>query len=185
MTRSTGGGRSAYQMFFAGSTVLAGANILWKAWAPPKVQLFMYTALHRRTWTAERRKRHRLQEDNTCCLCEQAPESIEHLILQCPIAKEVWWRLLNEIHQPNRFQAVNDTLFGSWSRIRANLAKEQRKGIDSLFLLIAWHLRNARNGKVFRGQTMSVQEIIDRIQEEAGLWTRAGAKHLGSLLGRE
>lgn len=115
--------KSAYRMFFAGSTKLAGENILWKTWAPQKVKLFVYIALHQRTWTAERRKRHGLQDEDSCCLCDQAQETIDHLIFNCPIAKEVWWAILNWVHLPRRFQQANTSHFTSWSNIRGGLPK--------------------------------------------------------------
>jgi hypothetical protein len=34
-----------------------------------------WLALHCRLWTAERRKRHGLQDDDGCALCDQEPET--------------------------------------------------------------------------------------------------------------
>jgi len=51
---------SAYRAFFHGSTNLPGAKELWRTKAPPRVKFFFWLALHRRLWTADRRKRHGL-----------------------------------------------------------------------------------------------------------------------------
>lgn len=75
--------RSAYQAFFTGWTTMAGAMELWRASAPPKVKFFFLLALHGRLWTAERRKRHRLQPDASCVLCDQADETGDHLLCSC------------------------------------------------------------------------------------------------------
>ena len=62
---------STYRAFFAGSTRLLGAKELWRTKAPPWVKLFFWLALHRRLWTADHRKRHGLQDDDACALCDQ------------------------------------------------------------------------------------------------------------------
>jgi hypothetical protein len=59
---------STYRVFFEGSTRLLGAKELLKTRAPPKVKFFMWTAIHRRLWTADRRHRHGLQDEDTCNL---------------------------------------------------------------------------------------------------------------------
>ncbi|GJM95451.1 hypothetical protein PR202_ga12188 [Eleusine coracana subsp. coracana] len=60
MTSKQYSAKSAYNMFFCGSTKMPGAKLLWKSWEPPKVKLFLFLAINKRTWTAERRKRHGL-----------------------------------------------------------------------------------------------------------------------------
>lgn len=90
-------------MFFEGTTRFETGNLIWKTWAPPKVKFFMYIALHRRTWTAEGRMRHGLQDCDTCALCDQEQETIEHLLLHCSMAKQIWWRILQRIELESQF----------------------------------------------------------------------------------
>lgn len=79
---------------------MAGAVEIWRAVAPPKVKYFFWVALHGRLWTAERRKRHGLQPDGTCALCDQHNETTDHLLCSCVFAREVWARLLLSLHSP-------------------------------------------------------------------------------------
>jgi hypothetical protein len=65
---------SAYRAFFFGSMKLHGAKELWRVKAPPRVKFFFWLTLHWRLWTAEHRKRHGLQDEDTCALCGQEPE---------------------------------------------------------------------------------------------------------------
>lgn len=60
---------SAYRAFFVGQYSIAGAKTLCKTRAPGKCKFFGWLAIHDRCWTAERRKRHNLQQDDTCVLC--------------------------------------------------------------------------------------------------------------------
>jgi hypothetical protein len=68
---------SAYRAFFISMTFLPGAKLIWKAAVPPKVKFFFWLALHGRLWTADRRKRHGLQPDAVCALCDQAEETTD------------------------------------------------------------------------------------------------------------
>lgn len=88
---------STYRAFFAGSTSLLGARELWRSKVPPRVKFFGWLALHKCLWTAARRKRHGLQDQDDCVLCGQAPETVEHLILGCVFARQLWCSLLSPI----------------------------------------------------------------------------------------
>ena len=80
---------SAYLACFIGQHPIEGAKILRKAWALAKCKFFIWLVLHDRCWTADRRKKHGLQEDDSCALCAQLPETIDHLLLCCPFSKQV------------------------------------------------------------------------------------------------
>ena len=60
--------------------------MLWRTKAPPKVKLFFWLALHQKLWIANRRKRHGLQDDDACALCDQHTETASHLFLGCVVA---------------------------------------------------------------------------------------------------
>ena len=70
---------SAYRSFFIGQYSIPGAKILAKTRAPGKCKFFGWLAIHDRCWTAARRKRHGLQNDNNCALCCQNFETVTHL----------------------------------------------------------------------------------------------------------
>lgn len=101
---------SAYRSFFIGRTTLMGAKELWKASAPPRVKFFLWLALHGRLWTAERRRRHGLQDGDACALCGELPEITDHLLLSCAYAREVWWRALQQIHLQHLVPTLDDNL---------------------------------------------------------------------------
>lgn len=44
--------------------------------------------------TADRRRRHALEADGHCYLCDQDPETIDHIIALCSYFREVWWHML-------------------------------------------------------------------------------------------
>jgi hypothetical protein len=84
----------AYRAFFTGMVSLRGAAELWKARAPAKCKFFLKLLLHDRLWTVARRKRHGLQDDDACSLCDQESETARHLAGECVFAREVWFKTL-------------------------------------------------------------------------------------------
>jgi len=78
-----------------GSTELLGANELWHTRVPPKVKLFFWFALHNMLRTADRRKRHGLQDDDGCALYCQEPEMGTRLFSSCVVIKEIWLHALH------------------------------------------------------------------------------------------
>lgn len=68
-------------------TSLRGAKEVWRAQVPPKVKFFFWVTIHGRLWMAERRKRHGLQDDGTCALCDQEDETTDHLLTACVFSR--------------------------------------------------------------------------------------------------
>ena len=89
---------SAYGAMFFGSTPMLGAKIIWKTAAPPKARFFFWLAIHERCWTADRRFRHSLQQSNACIICDQAPETLDHLLCGCCLARQAWHIWILKLH---------------------------------------------------------------------------------------
>ena len=83
---------SAYRALFMGQTELLGAKILEKKhiYGPGKCKFFIcLLKLHDRCWMARRSKAYGLQDDDSCALCDQESESIDHLLVGCLFAREI------------------------------------------------------------------------------------------------
>ncbi|TVU43932.1 hypothetical protein EJB05_03353, partial [Eragrostis curvula] len=146
--------KSAYAMLNQGGERFQCSSRIWDSWAPLKVKLFIWLASRRRVWTADRRRRHGLPAAPRCCLCDQEPESCDHLLVSCSFAKE-------EIggQQPGR----------------------RRKGFNTMFMLTAWSIWKERNARVFDGKASTAAQVVQRIKSDAELWAQGGAKELGRL----
>jgi hypothetical protein len=165
---------STYRAFFTGSTKLLGAKELWQAKAPPKVKMFFWLALHRRLWTAERRKRHGLQDDDACALCDQHAETGSHLFLGCAFARQVWFGLLSPFQLVDLVPVDDQDLGTWWIRQRRRIDKTSRPLFDRLLLLIAWSLWKERNARVFARTPSAAHDVVAAITRDGKDWAAAG-----------
>jgi hypothetical protein len=173
---------SAYGAMFLGSAALLGAKEIWKTAAPPRVRFFFWLTMHGRCWTGDRRFRHGLQDSNTCVSCDQAPETMDHILLGCVFSRQVWSICLARVHLQDFVTVVEDQAMLWWLTNRKRIPKALRRGFNSLFFLVGWSLWKEPNARTFDRGNLSVLSLVDSIFEEAGGWIAAGNRRLGALL---
>jgi hypothetical protein len=139
---------------------------------------FLWLAFKRRHWTGDRRARHGLEARELCYLCDKAPETIDHILATCPFSREIWFYILQAFGRQSP-QATATMRW--WQRLRSLFDGEPRSGLDSLFALVSWQIWKERNARCFRGETASVNKLLQLIKAEADRWIEAGARGLGAL----
>ena len=63
-----------------------------------------------------------------------------------------------------------------------SVPKAERKGLNSLIILVAWEVWKHRNSCVFKNATPSTREVLRAVSAEGNLWCSAGARKLQELL---
>jgi hypothetical protein len=86
--------KEAYRGFFIGSIEFEPFHIIWKTWAPPKSKFFMWLVAHKKVWIADRLQRRGMDHPERCSLCDQDQETLNHMLLGCVFAREIWFKLL-------------------------------------------------------------------------------------------
>ena len=174
--------QSAYLATFHGSTSCPAWKLNWKGWAPPRVKFFHWLASLGRCWTADRLARRGLPHPPRCPLCDQMPESMNHLIMDCPFTKQIWHDILSWLHLPCSAPNGENSLSTWWHTARQTTPKLMHKGLTSATLLIPWMTWKHRNDCVFNAATPSTSVLVAKIKEEAALWATAGARGLRVIL---
>jgi hypothetical protein len=63
---------------------------IWKPRVHPRVAFFTWTAVLGKLPTADNLRKRGMVMVNRCCLCKTAAESVDHLLIHCPLAREMW-----------------------------------------------------------------------------------------------
>jgi hypothetical protein len=89
-----------------------------------------------------------LQADNSCTLCSQEPELVNHLVIQRVFSREVWFSALRRCDWHHLAPSADDSVTW-WVHSMKQVAKEHRKSFDSLIIAIAWSIWLERNERCF------------------------------------
>jgi hypothetical protein len=112
-----------------------GVKEAWKTRAPNEFWFFLWAAVQNRYWTVERLHRYGMHSDSTCALCDQQPETINHLLLACVFSRHVWFTFLGKFGWQLLSLGPNDVFPEWWIHRRKQVAKARRKAFDSLVRL--------------------------------------------------
>ena len=91
--------KSAYNAMFVGSIKFSPSKRIWKTWAPANCKFFIWLAVNNRCWTSDRLAKRGMPHQPACPLCDQAPETINHLLASCVFVREVWALVLQRLNQ--------------------------------------------------------------------------------------
>jgi len=88
---------------------------------------------HDRCWIADRLARRGLPHPDRCPHCDQAEESINHLLLSCVFAREFWFKLLQRVGLQFLAPLIDEVFFDDWwKRIIVNVGTSYRKASTPL-----------------------------------------------------
>ena len=98
------------------------------------------------------------------------------------VARQVWFFFFQKLGLQGLEPQPDTAVFSTWwCRTIHGIAKDRRKGVNSLIILVVWEIWN-RNERVFNNTTPSVSLIIQTVEEEGAMWCAAGAQNLRSLV---
>jgi hypothetical protein len=179
--------KSAYQAMFIGTIQFAPWRKIWRSWAPANCKFFAWLAINNRCWTSDRLARRGLPHQTACPFCDQAEETINHILVSCVLSREIWEGILRKL----RLDMVPRPIFCSrvwtwWCKAIAAIPKDFKKGFNSLAILVIWELWKHRNACVFDGVQPQPQVIFAQVAVASRTWGLAGASNLKkrSFIGR-
>ncbi|GJN06072.1 hypothetical protein PR202_ga23758 [Eleusine coracana subsp. coracana] len=174
--------KSAYDVLFQGAISFEPWERIWKTWTPGKCQFFMWLAAHLRCWTVDRLARKNLPHPESCLMCDQEDETIDHLLVGCVFACQFWHFLLNRIGHGHLAPLPDDLIFREWwAKVTKPANSSIKKGLNSYITLGAWVLWRHRNDCVFNGASPNLATVLRTVGYEVRMWSMAGAKGLSLL----
>ena len=104
-----------------------------------------------------------------CVLCKEDSESIDHLLMHCKVAGDLWKKLFREAgflwvfpERCNSFLVEEVFGFGTNKMARA-LWK-------SMVMSLMWTIWLERNDRIFNGKELEQQDIFEKARFSASLW---------------
>lgn len=173
--------RSVYQRLCLRLMRSPTYECIWRSGAILKSKIFAWLAVQYRLWTSDRRARHGLQDDTSICfLCLQEEDIIDHILVHCGYAKEVWHLCLSRVGVGVPQSAQSATFAAWWLEARKTIPTKQRRGFDTLVVVIAWSIWKQRNARVFGriGQQRTPHLLVGQIMDELKDWKTVGVGRL-------
>jgi hypothetical protein len=138
------------QPFLAGAHRLSTLSNLLRPSHDQDGLLFAWLAFHGRLWTAERRFRFGLQTTRSPCFtCLQEEDTLKHIMAGCVYTRQVWVGCLLKLQVMVDAPQMDDSLQSWWLRTRNRFRSKERRGFDSLVVLVSWRLWRQRNARCF------------------------------------
>jgi len=117
---------------------------------------------------------------------------VEHLLLGCAFAKQVWFTLLQPLQLDTLMPEHDVDVASWWLRQRSRVDSSGRPLFDSLLLFVAWSLWKQRNGRVFGRPASNVLAVTSIVLHEGEEWALGGfrpfvaltelwSQHLGTM----
>jgi hypothetical protein len=152
---------------------------VWRSRAPSKVNFFIWTAALGKILTTDNLRKRRLFVLDWCGMCKRDGESVDHLLLHCSIAHEIWDLVFSMfgVHwvMPRR---VMDLLF-CWPGLPKQKAGDIWRLIPHCIMWCLWRERNAR---CFEDCELPIQDLKNLVLNTLWKWAAAQGLVSGSSL---
>jgi hypothetical protein len=151
--------KCVYTNSFRHLRIEEAAEKFWRSAAPLKCKVFCWLAWKKRLPTNERRFRHQLCNTAACLSCSHN-EDVDHLLLMCPKAKEVW-----------RFFFPDFDIRGPANLNDLWMTKCRSFEEATVATAIAWNIWKRRNARTFNDTAEDLLLVSRRCIEDIRLWT--------------
>jgi hypothetical protein len=119
---------------------------IWRVKAPRRVIFFVWTAAWGRILTCDNLMRRGFVMVGWCCLCKSSGESVNHLLLHCRVAREVWNFILCAFGVSWVFPKTVSELLSGWHNW---WGKKSSRIWNLVPHCIMWNIWQERNGRIF------------------------------------
>ena len=149
-----------YDYFRKKGPKLSWPRTVWNSWVTPKHAVTLWLAARRRLATKDRLSF--LQMEEHCVLCVGNRESVAHLFFACEFSKSIWTHNKAWLNISRAMSTIDSAL--KWIKKESRGSGCSAKARCTALACTVYHIWNARNRRIFEGQTMEVEGIVFRIK---------------------
>jgi hypothetical protein len=162
--------RSFCHVLHVTPTICFPWKCIWGVKAPPRVAFFMWTVAWGRILTCDNLKQRGLVLAGWCYMCKKADESVDHLLLHCWVARQLWSFVFKcvgvEWVIPSQ---VPELLFGWW-----NWFGKRCSGVWNLIpSCLMWIIWRERNKRIFEDQETPLAKLFELFFSTLYDWSMA------------
>ena len=143
----------------------------WRVQTTPKIRVFIWKAMSDALSVAELINARGMNVDARCQACGEEPETINHVLFTCHVARQVW--ALSSI--PNPRGGFHESSVYSSLNFLLNLKSDVNGSLRvwRSWPWIVWNLWKRRNELRFRGRELTVEEVVKKAENETEEWLLA------------
>ncbi|XP_038972754.1 uncharacterized protein LOC120104917 [Phoenix dactylifera] len=154
--------RDLYALFSRESPRRMEGGWIWRMRIHPRVALFIWKVAWGCLPTRSVLVRRGMRVPQECVVCPDIEETIQHVLLQCPRAREIWRSSPAPI--PHSVGSTQDFIQLLRTSVRSPRLVEE--GIIRAYL--AYHIWLDRNARLFEGRRISAMMVAERAVLQAG-----------------
>lgn len=143
---------------------------IWKLQTPPKIKIFLWKVLKGAVDVEDRLRTRGIKIADGCLMCGEEQETINHILFQCPLARQVW--VVSLI--PSAFNGFGNSIFTNMNhllQVSQNQLIPQK--MRTVCPWIIWLLWKKRNKLLFEGTGEMTMRIVDKAYDDCNQWILA------------
>ena len=144
---------------------------IWKTKAPPRVAFFVWVAALGRILTIDNLRRRHVIVLDWCCMCKESGESISHMLLHCPVARELWSFMCSNFGIQWVMPGGVLNLLYCWGDSCHSI--RIRKLWDMVPPCVFWCIWWERNARSFEGKERNLMEVKRTVLQTLLDWSKA------------
>ncbi|XP_021985657.1 uncharacterized protein LOC110881815 [Helianthus annuus] len=147
----------------------------WLHWIPKKVNCFLWRVVLDRIPTKEALMARRISLPSASCIfCNDVIETVDHLLVTCDFAQQVWTLILQwiNIHLPRFTLSVIQL---SEQILSHKTHKALKRAIWAVVAATCWNIWRTRNDFIFKHKSPQLTKLIGDIKAHSFLWVQSRA----------
>ncbi|XP_060194897.1 uncharacterized protein LOC132624083 [Lycium barbarum] len=153
--------KCAYKILRGAVTTVPWRGLVCHNVACPKHVFILWLALLGRMRTKDLPLKWGMGINGTCVLCNNQPETIEHLYFECTYSHEIWLRILQWLG----WQRTILDWGREWNWVQQHSkSKNPRNVLKACFAAVVYEVWCERNSRVFQSKTVTMDKMIHMIQ---------------------